>query len=346
MVTNWLAELDGRRVTVEVPATSANLGAGYDCVALALGLAQSGRGRGSRLEPRRDRADRRRRGRGRARRPIATNRCVQGIEAALREVRGEIPEGVGWRIEMRNEIPLARGPRVVRGGDGRRARGRQRAARRAAHEPPTCSGSRPRSRATRTTPRPRCSAGSRSPRRRRRRRRGAPVRRAARPAGRAVHPGAAPLDRRHAGRAARPRSRSTDAVANLTRVAIGVAGMATGRFDLLRVLTVDRLHEPYRAKASTRSCRSSSTPPGRPARSAPACRAPARRSSRSPTRSGRSPGSKAAFGAASADTDLPGRIEVVSPRNHGRADRLRVAELSFAGRCGRTRGRSGPVRGG
>jgi hypothetical protein len=40
-----------------------------------------------------------------------------------------------------------------------------------------------------------------------------------------------------------------DAVANLTRVAVGVAGMATGRFDLLRVLTVDRLHEPYRAKA-------------------------------------------------------------------------------------------------
>src|SRR4029450_5739160 len=37
------------------------------------------------------------------------NRCVQGIEAALREVRGEIPEGVGWRIEMRNDIPLARG---------------------------------------------------------------------------------------------------------------------------------------------------------------------------------------------------------------------------------------------
>jgi homoserine kinase len=38
MVTNWLAELDGRRVKVDVPATSANLGAGYDCLALALGL--------------------------------------------------------------------------------------------------------------------------------------------------------------------------------------------------------------------------------------------------------------------------------------------------------------------
>jgi len=29
---HWLAELDGRRVVVEVPATSANLGAGYDCL--------------------------------------------------------------------------------------------------------------------------------------------------------------------------------------------------------------------------------------------------------------------------------------------------------------------------
>ena len=38
MVTNWLAELDGRRVKVEVPASSANLGAGYDCVSVALGL--------------------------------------------------------------------------------------------------------------------------------------------------------------------------------------------------------------------------------------------------------------------------------------------------------------------
>ena len=38
MVTNWLAELDGRRVVVEVPASSANLGAGYDCLGVALGL--------------------------------------------------------------------------------------------------------------------------------------------------------------------------------------------------------------------------------------------------------------------------------------------------------------------
>ena len=35
---NWLAELDGRRIAVEVPASSANLGAGFDCLGLALDL--------------------------------------------------------------------------------------------------------------------------------------------------------------------------------------------------------------------------------------------------------------------------------------------------------------------
>ena len=38
-----------------------------------------------------------------------------------------------------------------------------------------------------------------------------------------------------------------DAVANLQAVGLGVAGLATGRTEFLRFLTVDRLHEPYRA---------------------------------------------------------------------------------------------------
>jgi homoserine kinase len=40
-----------------------------------------------------------------------------------------------------------------------------------------------------------------------------------------------------------------DAVSNLGRVAIGVAGIASGRFELLADLTVDRIHEPYRSVA-------------------------------------------------------------------------------------------------
>ena len=38
MTTSWLAELDGHRVEVEVPASTANLGAGYDCLGMALDL--------------------------------------------------------------------------------------------------------------------------------------------------------------------------------------------------------------------------------------------------------------------------------------------------------------------
>ena len=38
MAGHWLAELDGSKVTVEVPASSANLGAGYDCLGVALAI--------------------------------------------------------------------------------------------------------------------------------------------------------------------------------------------------------------------------------------------------------------------------------------------------------------------
>lgn len=40
-----------------------------------------------------------------------------------------------------------------------------------------------------------------------------------------------------------------DAISNLARVAVGVAGLASGRSDVLALLTQDRLHEPYRAAA-------------------------------------------------------------------------------------------------
>ena len=105
---HWLAELDGSQVTVEVPASSANLGAGYDCVGVALAiidrievevrvwsrgaieLSVEGEGRDELTEDR-------------------DNRFVRGLEEVLRAARGELPEGVGWRISMQNHIPLARG---------------------------------------------------------------------------------------------------------------------------------------------------------------------------------------------------------------------------------------------
>jgi homoserine kinase len=107
-----------------------------------------------------------------------------------------------------------------------------------------------------------------------------------------------------------------DAVANLTRVAVGVAGMATGRFDLLRVLTVDRLHEQYRAKVYPQLPQLVES--ARKAGAIGACLSGAGStvlafsdSVRTITRI------EAAFGAAAADTDLTGRIAVVSFRNNG-----------------------------
>ena len=105
---HWLAELDGRRLTVEIPATSANLGAGYDCLGLALDLYDRielevrGWSRGA-IELAVD-------GEGAGELPDdRDNRFVRGLEAALIEARGPLPEGVGWRIEMQNRIPIARG---------------------------------------------------------------------------------------------------------------------------------------------------------------------------------------------------------------------------------------------
>jgi len=107
-----------------------------------------------------------------------------------------------------------------------------------------------------------------------------------------------------------------DAVANLTRVAVGVAGMATGRSDLLRVLTVDRLHEQYRAKVYPQMPQLIEAARG--AGAIGACLSGAGStilafsdSVRTITRI------EAAFGAAAADTDLTGRIAVVAFRNGG-----------------------------
>ena len=107
-----------------------------------------------------------------------------------------------------------------------------------------------------------------------------------------------------------------DAVANLGRVAVGVAGIATGRTDLLQELTLDRLHEPYRAHVYPELPRL--TTAARDAGALGACLSVA--------------GStivafadqvsaiariEAAYLAAAAGMDLPERVVVVAPRNTG-----------------------------
>lgn len=313
-MTQWLAELDGRRVIVDVPATSANLGAGYDCVGLALALTNRielevrGWSRGA-IELTVD-------GEGVGELPEdRTNRFVVGLETALREGRGEeIPDGVGWRVEMRNEIPLARGlgssaAATVGGllagnallGDALSQRDLLRLATEIEGHPDNAAAAllggfvvsapgidgieavrfpAPRDlRAVLFVPDLRLSTAA--------------MRRAL--------PAKVPLE---------------DAVANLGRVALGVAGVATGRLELLAALTVDRLHEPYRASVFPQLPRMVAA--AREAGAIGACLSGAGSTilafSNSVSGIARI---EAAFSAAAADTDLPGRIVVVSPRSQG-----------------------------
>jgi len=313
MVMHWLAELDGRRVVVEVPASTANLGAGYDCLGLALNLVNrievevrgwspgdaeitvDGEGVGE-LTGSRD------------------NRFIQGVEAVMRESRGGLPDGVGWRVEMRNQIPLARGL----GSSAAATVGGVVAGNALLGEPLTTTDL---------------------------------LRLAARIEGHADNAAAALLggfvvvsavdDTVEAIRFDAPRDLRAvlfipelrlptdemravlpdnvpraDALANLSRVAIGVAGISTGRFDLLRTLTVDRLHEPYRASVYPQLPRLLEA--ARKAGAIGACLSGAGSAvvAFGDSLSGISR-IEGAFRAVAADTDLDGKIAVLSPRNTG-----------------------------
>jgi homoserine kinase len=313
MAGHWLAELDGSRVTVEVPASSANLGAGYDCLGVALAILNrielevrvwsrgeieltiDGEGRNELSEDR-------------------ENRFVRGLEAALIAARGELPDGIGWRITMHNQIPLARGL----GSSAAATVGGVLTGNALAGEPLS----------TLEMLRLACDIE------------GHPDNAAAALLGGFVvsATGAdgveairfdSPRDLRavlfipelrlgtELMRAALPESVPlVDAVANLGAVAVGVAGLATGRYDLLARLTVDRLHEPYRAAVYPQLPRLVEA-----ARAAGALGACLSGSGSTILAFAESMAGitriEAAFFAASADLDLPGRVLVVEPRNAG-----------------------------
>ena len=313
MAGHWLAELDGSTVTVEVPASSANLGAGFDCLGLALAitnrievevrvwsrgnieLSVDGEGRNELTEDR-------------------DNRFVRGLDSALRAARGELPEGLGWRIAMRNQIPLARGL----GSSAAATDGGILAGNALAGEP--LSTSEQLRLATEIEGHPDNAAAALL---------GGFVVSAGNPDGVEAIRFEAPRDLRavlfipdlrlptDGMRAALPSSVPlADAVANLGAVAVGVAGLATGRYELLSRLTVDRLHEPYRAAFFPQLPRLVGAARG--AGALGACLSGAGStilafvdSMAGITRV------EAAFVAAAADTDLPGRVMVVEPRNVG-----------------------------
>lgn len=313
MVGHWLAELDGRRVVVEAPASSANLGAGYDCLGVALALTNRvelevrGWSRGE-IELTIE---------GEGRNELSEdhdNRFVRGLEAALEVGRGPLPDGVGWRIGMHNQIPLSRGlgssaaatvagviaANALLGGELDIATQLRVAANVEGHPDNAAAVllggfvvsamidggveavrfDVPRDlRAVLFIPELRLST----------------------------------QEMRDALPKKVPRG---DVVANLGAVALGVAGMAAGRTDLLRWLTVDRIHEPYRAAAYPQLPRLVQA--ARDAGALGACLSGAGStvlafadSMADITRI------EAAFGAVAADTDLPGHVRVIEPRNAG-----------------------------
>ncbi len=313
--TSWLAENDGRRVSVDVPATTANLGAGYDCIGMALELtnrvvvevrswskgghevAVSGEGKGE-LDG----------GSG--------NRFIAGLEAALRAAGIEIAEATTWRLEMTNKIPLARGL----GSSAAATVGGLLAGNSLAGDP--LSSADLLRLATEIEGHPDNAAPALL---------GGFVASAVLgdtveairfdvPRGlRAVifipELRLATADMRKVLPSRVPRA---DAVSNLGRVAIGVAGMALGRVEVLRYLMDDRLHEPYRAAIYPQLPRMVAD-----ARAAGALGASLSGAGSSIIAFARTIAVvgqiEAAFRAAAADSDLPGHVDVVAPRNAGAA---------------------------
>ena len=313
MVAHWLAELDGSSLVVEVPASSANLGAGYDCLGVALAMVNR-----IELELRlwsRGQIELTVDGEGRNELSEDRQNCfVRGLEATLRTAHGELPEGVGWRIAMHNEIPLARGL----GSSAAATVAGVLAGNALAGEP--LSTPELLRLATEIEGHPDNAAAALLG--------GFVVSAASRDGVDAIRFDV-PRDLRAvlfipdlrletgAMRAALPASVPlADAVANLGAVAVGVAGLATGRYDLLRRLTVDRLHEPYRTAVYPQLPRMVEA--ARSAGALGACLSGAGSAILAfiDTMAGIAP-IEAAFTAAAAETELPGRTMVVELRNSG-----------------------------
>ena len=310
---HWLAELDGRRISVEVPATSANLGAGYDCLGLALDVTNRidlevrSWGRGE-IELTVD-------GEGANELPAdRSNRFIRGLEAALAAARGEVPPGAGWRIAMTNRIPLERGlgssaaatvAGVVAGnalaGERLTNADMLRLAAEIEGHPDNVSAALMGGFVVSAPSETGIEAIRFDVPRDLRAVLFIPELRLGTSAMRAVLPSRVPF---------------SDAVANLGRVAIGVAGLATGRHELLRLLTQDRLHERYRAAAFPELPRLIGA--AREAGAIGACLSGAGSTVIAFADGiGTLTRIQAALAAVAAESDLIGQLVIVSPRNEG-----------------------------
>jgi homoserine kinase len=306
------ASLAGRRLTIDIPASTANLGAGYDCLGLALDvcnrvsveavdgdgsieLAVTGEGEGELP-------------------PVRTNRFVAGLEAALEAAIGPRPASVGWRIVMHNRIPLARGM----GSSAAATVGGVVAGHVLAGERLTVAQQLQLSTSIEGHPDNAAAAllggfvvsahlGDRVEAVRFDAPDGLravlfiPDRRLSTADMRRVLPAEVPL---------------RDAVSNMSRIAIGVAGIASGRFELLADLTVDRIHEPYRSVAYPQLPRL--TGAARAAGALGAFLSGAGSTVLAFVAPGADPDPvEAALSGAAADAGLDGRTMIVAPRNAG-----------------------------
>ena len=298
---------------MEVPASSANLGAGYDCLGVAIAMTNrielevrvwsrgkielnvDGEGRNELTEDR-------------------ENRFVRGLEASLRKALGSLPDEVGWRIGMRNQIPLSRGL----GSSAAATVGGVLAGNALAGEPLSTADML--RLATEIEGHPDNAAAVLL---------GGFVASASTPAGVEAVRFDAPRELRAVlfipdlrlstkeMRAALPdKVPLADAVANLAAVAVDVAGLATGRFELLGRLTVDRLHEPYRAKAYPQL--PAMVAAAREAGALGACLSGAGSTIIAFTDKADGAGAiEAALTEVAATAELPGRARTVELRNHG-----------------------------
>jgi homoserine kinase len=242
------ASLVGRRVTVEAPATIANLGAGYDTLGLAVDLVLRVTIEARVLGPGVPDVELAVDGEGAGELPAGrSNRLIVALEAGLTELGvGEL-ERFAWHVDMSNPIPLERGlgssaaatvaglvaASALAGGQGLDQSAVLRLATGIEGHPdnvaPALLGGltaslalEDRVESIRLDPPTDVVVLA-----------WIPDRRLKTSEMRRVLPDVVPR---------------ADAISNLARVAIGVAGLAAGRSDVLALLTQDRLHEPYRAE--------------------------------------------------------------------------------------------------
>jgi homoserine kinase len=315
--------LVGRRLTIEVPASTANLGAGYDCLGLALdlvnrvtveavdaaeaGVAGSDSGSpGVVLTVVGEGADELEAG--------PSNRFVLGLDTSLAAVIGPRPMAVGWRIEMDNRIPLARGlgssaaatvGGVVAGhllsGERLAPEAMLAIATRIESHPDNAAAALLGGFVVSAVFEDRVEAVRFDAPEELRAVLFIPDRRLSTADMRRVLPAEVPL---------------RDAVSNMSRVAIGVAGIAAGRYELLADLTVDRIHEPYRSVSFPQLPRL--TGAARAAGALGAFLSGAGSTVLAFVAPGDDPAPvRTALADAAAEVGLDGRTEIVAPRNRG-----------------------------